>query len=207
MRPIDFCYPTLCQRVPVHACSRFIVGICTPRAPDGLRPSGPRNRAFHDARVASASRPAAWGLFVPHEARIRFRFVAATDLWYPCRLPRSLRARCLPQRDSAKAAKVASTPSAVTRSKLSRSEVPSLGKNPRLRTTISGRRSRIIVGPATLHVALPTIGFSSPTTSPGAFAGAARLPLVKDRDARVARLLSREDCHPWARSPSAVSPC
>jgi len=78
MRPTDVCHPTLYERVPILGCSRLIVRTCALRAPNELRSLRPRNRAFHDARIASAGRPASWGLFVPHESPA-FAFASCGD--------------------------------------------------------------------------------------------------------------------------------
>jgi len=105
---------------------------CTMRAPDGLRPPGPRNRAFHDARksLRRIARPRR-GVFVPRESPA-FAFASCGDqpLTLLSRPPRWARMRCLPRYEPAKVAKIASTPSTVTRPRLSRPRVPSLGKQP-----------------------------------------------------------------------------
>lgn len=72
------------------------------------------------------------GLFLAPRDSPAFAFASCGDqpLTPLSRPPRSARMRCLPRCAPAKVAKIASTPFAVTRSKLSRPRVPSLGKRP-----------------------------------------------------------------------------
>lgn len=95
----------------------------------GLRPSRPRNRTFHDARIALGDRQNPWGVFFPSRAlrlapRNELTIFPLTPLSPPSLAPRH---RVCGAR-LGEGRQIVSTPFAMTRSKISRSEVPSLGK-------------------------------------------------------------------------------
>lgn len=169
------------------------------RAPNGLRPSGPRIRAFHDARVALAGRPASWGLFVPSRwPRIRFRFLRRPTSDTPVAPPSLSPPRFCRVVTPTKAAKIASTLNSVTRSELSRPEVPSLGR--RLVTPRDHFRSPIANRHRHRDVAHRAAGLRLRFTHviPRGACGTARLPLVRGRDEPLARV-------PFSRGLSDVS--
>jgi len=132
MRLTDFCHPTLNQRAPVLACSRLIVK--TLGFPSILRAPmsacvasiGPRNRAFHDARIASADRSGPCRSIRPNHESEKERSTSDTPV---ASLPKSLAMSALSAvAKTREGRQTVSTSLAVKRSKLSRSEVPSLGK-------------------------------------------------------------------------------
>jgi len=203
MRPIDFCHPTLYERAPVLACSRIIVRTCALRIPERLRLSGPRNRAFHDAQNASADRLVSWGVFVPTlvctNTKFRNWLWRSTSDTPVASLARSTRGIC---RDAIRWGPPRPFPPRVPwRARRFRDPrcLPSIS-NSRLRMPFTGHRSWIVVGLATLHIALPTVGFSSLTAFPRSACRRCEAS-SGERYARVAGVRSREDCHPWARPP------
>jgi len=56
VRPIDVCHPTLCNEYPYSAAPGSSSGLAPSVYLRGWHLSGPRNRAFHDARIALEDR-------------------------------------------------------------------------------------------------------------------------------------------------------
>jgi len=129
-----FLLPNTHERAPVLVCSRLIIQACAWRVLERLRPSRPRNRTLHGVRYALGDRRSSWGLFVPSRAldcHAQLFCSRAEPTIFPLTpLSPPLLAPCLRFCGArlGKSRQTVSTPSAVTRSKISRSEVPSLGK-------------------------------------------------------------------------------
>lgn len=116
------------------ACTRWVAPIRTEESSVSRRPS----RFGGSPGIVRGCLPLA---IAPHSLFASCGDQPLTPLSRP---PCSTRVRCLPRRDPARIAKIASTPEAVTRPKLSRSRMPSLGKQPathcdHFRSPISGR--------------------------------------------------------------------